>query len=66
MARNGARLDFMFMGTVLVLMVGGLALHLTGIAPRVGLWIAIGAFGLAWVPAILAIIFITIPNRRRR
>ena len=58
--------EFLFFGGCLLLMLLGLALQLTGVAPRVGFWIGIGAFGLASLPALLVLIFIAIPEWGRR
>jgi fumarate reductase subunit D len=61
MARRWAKPEFLFFGGVFLFLIAGLFLELTGIAPRAGSWIAICAFGVAWVPALLAIVLIVIP-----
>ena len=66
MARRLPKLEYLFAGGVLPFMLAGLFLEFCGIAPRVGFWIAIYAFGIGWIPAMLAVVFIVIPEWWRR
>lgn len=68
MARRWPRPEQLFLGGILLLLLVGLFLQLTKVAPRAGYWIATGAFAVAWLPALLAILFVAIPDwwRRRR
>jgi hypothetical protein len=66
MASRWPKPEFLFFGSVLVLVLAGLLLQITGIAPRVGFWIGICAFGIGCLPALLALIFIAIPEWWRR
>jgi hypothetical protein len=66
MATRWPKPEHLFLGTALFLMIAGLFLQFTGLAPRAGWWIIVVAFGLVWLPAILAVIFIAIPEWWRR
>jgi hypothetical protein len=54
--------EHLFFGGVLLVMLVSLVLQLTGLAPRLGFWVGIGAFGVGWLPALFAIFFIAIPE----
>jgi hypothetical protein len=58
--------EHLFFGAVLVAMLMGAVLQLTNLAPWAGFWIAVGAFAVAWLPALFAIVFIAIPEWWRR
>jgi hypothetical protein len=66
MARRWPKPEFLFFGSVFVLVMAGLLLQITGVAPRAGFWIAMCAFGIGWIPALLALVFIAIPEWWRR
>jgi hypothetical protein len=56
------RPEHLFIGVLLVLKFSGLTLQFGGLAPRVGFWIVVGAGGLAWLPALLAIGLMVLPR----
>jgi hypothetical protein len=66
MATRWPKPEHLFFGSVLLLMLVGVVLQLTGFAPRAGFWIAVIAFGVAWLPALLALVFFAIPEWWRR
>jgi hypothetical protein len=66
MATRWPKPEHLFFGGILLLMLVGVVLQLTGLAPRTGFWIAVIAFGVAWLPALLALVFIAIPEWWRR
>jgi uncharacterized membrane protein YvlD (DUF360 family) len=65
-ARRWPNPEFLFLGGLFLLMMAGLVLQITGIAPRAGFWIAIFGFAVGWIPALLALVFIAIPEWWRR
>ena len=66
MATRWPKPEHLFFGAVLGFLLAGLALQLTGLAPRADFWIAVAAFAIAWLPALLAIVFVAIPKWWRR
>jgi hypothetical protein len=58
--------EHLFFGGILLLILVGLLLEFTGVAPQAGSWIVAGAFAAAWLPALLAILFVAIPEWWRR
>jgi hypothetical protein len=66
MAARWPKPEHLFFGGILLLMLVGVILQLTGFAPRAGFWIGVIAFGVAWLPALLALFFVAIPEWWRR
>jgi hypothetical protein len=58
--------EHLFFGGILLLILVGLLLEFTGVATQAGSWIVAGAFAAAWLPALLAILFVVIPEWWRR
>lgn len=66
MANRWLRPEHLFFGSILLLMLVGVAFQLTGFAPRAGFWMAVIAFGVAWLPAFLALVLFAISEWCRR
>lgn len=58
--------EFIFVGLIVGGMLTGIAMTVSGVAPQWGYRVAFGAFALGWVPALLALVFIAIPEWWRK
>jgi uncharacterized membrane protein (DUF485 family) len=54
--------EHIFMGLIAAGMLTGLALMISGASMYWGFRIAVGTFLVAWVPALLAVVFVAMPR----
>ena len=63
MATRWPKPEHLFVGGILLLMLVGVILQLTGLAPRAGFWIGATAFAIGCLPALLALLLPAVTRR---